>query len=533
MTQPASVMKQERGFVRGLGLFDSTMVVIGVMIGSGIFIVSADMSRLINSPGWMLMAWVLTGVLTITAALSYGELAAMLPHAGGMYIYLREAFSPLWGFLYGWTFFTVIQTGTIAAVAVAFARFLSILFPPVAENHYLIAPIHLSAGYAISLSTAQLVAIARHRRCSPGPIRAASNTARSCRTSSPSAKTIALAALILAGLFLGWNSAAVHVNFTDMFRLGAFDPSLGVAAGSVFGLIVALCVAQSGSLFSADSWHDITIIAGEVRNPTRNMPLAMAFGCTAVIALYMLANVAYLVVLPLPAIQNAPSDRVATAMLQAIFPGYGPVIMAIAIMISTFGCVNSLVLAGARAYYAMAKDGLFFKQAATLNQARVPGWSLVVQGIWGAVLVLPRTYDPATRQYGNLYSNLLDYVISAALLFYILTIAGVFQLRRKRPDLPRPYKVAGYPFVPALYIIGRVGSAVHAVRLPAGHHVARAGDRGDRRGGLRFCPQRRGREGGGLNSAASRHASYLGGSTDQSGPRPALMAAKSRRASAS
>jgi APA family basic amino acid/polyamine antiporter len=227
-----------------------------------------------------------------------------------------------------------------------------------------------------------------------------------------------------------------------------------VAAGSAFGLIVALCVAQSGSMFSADSWHDITIVAGEVRNPSRNVPLAMALGCSAVILLYILANVAYLVVLPLPAIQNAPSDRVATAMLQAIFPGYGPLIMSIAIMISTFGCVNSLVLAGARAYYAMAKDKLFFRQAGELNAAHVPGWGLVAQGIWAAVLVLPRTYDPATKQYGNLYSNLLDWVISAALLFYILTIAGVFQLRRKRPDLPRPYKVVGYPFIPALYIAG-------------------------------------------------------------------------------
>ena len=269
-----------------------------------------------------------------------------------------------------------------------------------------------------------------------------------------SAKTVALAALILAGIFLGWNSTAVHANFTDMFRLGSFDASLGVTAASVYGLIVALCVAQSGSMFSADSWHDITIIAGEVRNPSRNLPLAMAFGCSAVIGLYILANVAYLVVLPLPAIQNAPSDRVATAMLQAIFPGYGPTIMAIAIMISTFGCVNSLVLAGARAYYAMAKDGLFFRQAGVLNENRVPGWSLVVQGLWAVMLVLPRTYDVTTKQYGNLYSNLLDYVISAALLFYILTIAGVFQLRRKRPDMARPYKVTGYPVVPAVFIIG-------------------------------------------------------------------------------
>ncbi|SPF54837.1 Amino acid permease-associated region [Candidatus Sulfopaludibacter sp. SbA4] len=453
MTPPSTTPKPAQGFVRGLNLFDSTMVVIGVMIGSGIFIVSADMSRLIGSPGWMLMAWVLTGVLTITAALSYGELASMLPHAGGMYIYLREAFSPLWGFLYGWTFFTVIQTGTIAAVAVAFARFLSIVFPPVAEGRYLIQPIHITEGYAVSLSTAQLVAIGvialltwtNSRGLEYGKI---------VQNLFTTAKTAALAALILVGLLLGWNRSAVSFNFSDMFRLGAFDRSLGVEAGGVFGLVVALCVAQSGSLFSADSWHDVTIVAGEVKDPRRNLPLAMALGCTAVIVLYLLANVAYLVVLPLPAIQHAPSDRVATAMLQQIFPGYGPVLMAVAIMISTFGCVNSLVLAGARATYAMAQDGLFFAQAGRLNAAHVPGWSLAVQGIWAAVLVLPRTYDPLTKQYGNLYSNLLNYVISAALLFYILTIAGVFRLRRTRPDAPRPYRVAGYPFVPALYILG-------------------------------------------------------------------------------
>lgn len=453
MGHSATPQKTDEGFVRGLNLFDATMIVVGVMIGSGIFIVSADMSRLINSPGWMLMAWAFTGFLTVTAALSYGELASMMPRAGGMYIYLREAFSPLWGFLYGWTLFTVIQTGTIAAVAVAFARFLSILFPPVSESRYLIAPVHVSSGYAISLSTAQLVAIAvivaltwtNSRGLEYGKI---------VQNIFTSAKTVALAALILAGIFLGWNSSAVHTNFTGMFRLGAFDPSLGVAAGSVFGLLVALCVAQSGSLFSADSWHDVTIIAGEVRNPRRALPLAMALGVTAVSGLYLLANVAYLVVLPLPEIQHAPSDRVATAMLQAIFPGYGPTLMAIAIMISTFGCVNSLVLAGARAYYAMAHDGLFFRRAGELNRAHVPGWSLMVQGVWAAALVLPRTYDAATQQYGNLYSNLLDYVISAALLFYILTIAGVFRLRHTQPDADRPYKVAGYPIVPAAYILG-------------------------------------------------------------------------------
>jgi basic amino acid/polyamine antiporter, APA family len=451
--QAVSPTEGDGGFVRGLNLFDSTMVVVGVMIGSGIFIVSADMSRLIGSPGWMLMAWVVTGVLTVSAALSYGELASMLPHAGGMYIYLREAFSPLWGFLYGWTFFTVIQTGTIAAVAVAFARFLSVIFSPVSESRYLIAPIHLTTGYAVSLSTAQAVAIGvialltwtNSRGLKYGKI---------VQNLFTGAKTAALAALIVAGLFLGRNHAAIQANFTNAFSLGVYDPSLGVAAGSVFGLIVALCVAQTGSLFSADSWHDVTIIAGEVRNPRRNLPLAMALGTTGVIVLYLLANLAYLCVMPLPAVQQAPADRVATAMLQEIFPGYGPTLMAVAIMISTFGCLNSLVLSGARAYYAMARDGLFFRRAADLNASRVPGTSLAIQGIWAAVLVLPRTYDATTHRYGNLYSNLLDYVISAALLFYILTIAGVFRLRRTRPDAERPYKVLGYPLVPALYIAG-------------------------------------------------------------------------------
>jgi APA family basic amino acid/polyamine antiporter len=443
----------EQGFVRGLNLFDATMIVVGVMIGSGIFIVSADMSRLIASPGWMLMAWVLTGVLTIAAALSYGELASMLPHAGGMYVYLREAFSPLWGFLYGWTFFTVIQTGTIAAVAVAFARFLSIIFSPVSETRYIIPPVHITSGYALSLSTAQVVAIlvialltfTNSRGLEYGKI---------VQNLFTSAKTIALAALIVTGLFLGWNGAAVKANFTNMFALGSFDASLGVAAASISGLIVALSVAQVGSLFSADSWHDITIIAGEVKNPRRNLPLAMALGCTIVILLYILANVAYLVTLPIDAIKTAPSDRVATAMLQQIFPGYGPVIMSIFIMISTFGCVNALVLSGARAYYAMAKDGMFFSRAGVLNKAHTPGWALAVQGVWAAVLVLPRTYDTGTHQYGNLYSDLLNYVISAALLFYILTIAGVFRLRQKRPNADRPYKVIGYPFVPGFYIAG-------------------------------------------------------------------------------
>jgi APA family basic amino acid/polyamine antiporter len=453
MSQPIAARQPEQQFVQGLGLFDSTLVVMAVMIGSGIFIVSADMSRLIGSPGWMLMAWVLTGLLTVAAALSYGELAAMMPQAGGMYIYLREAFSPLLGFLYGWTFFTVIQTGTIAAVAVAFARFSSIVLPAVAEDHYLVRPIHVSSGYAFSLSTAQAVAIGvialltwtNTRGLEYGKI---------VQTIFTSAKTMALGALIVVGLVLGWNVAAVHTNFTHPFRLGVFDPALGVPAASVFGLVVAICVAQSGSMFAADAWHDITMVAGEVRNPKRNIPLALALGCSAVVGLYLLVNVAYLAVLSFPEIQHAPSDRVATAMLEKLFPGYGPVLMAAAIMVATFGCVNSLVLAGARGYYAMAKDGLFFAPAGVLNRAHVPAWGLTAQGIWAAVLVLPRTYNPVTQRYGNLYSNLLDWVMSAALLSYILTTAGVFRLRRTRPNAERPYKVWGYPVLPAAYILG-------------------------------------------------------------------------------
>ncbi len=428
------------------------MVVIGTMIGSGIFLVSADMARLINSPGWLLAAWGLSAELTVAAALSYGELACMMPEAGGVYVFLREAYSPLWGFLYGWTLFAVIQTGTIAAVAVAFARFTSVLIPGVAENNYLIAPIHITEGYAVSLSMAQLVGVAvivlltwsNSRGLQYGKI---------VQNVFTTAKVGAIAALILAGLFLGRNAEAA-ANFTDFFRVGTFDASLGVAAGSMFGLLVAICVAQSGSLFSADAWHDVTFIAGEVRNPERNLPKAMAIGCTAVVLLYILVNVIYLLVLPLTAIQTAPSDRVATAVVDHIFPGYGATLMAIAIMISTFGCVNSLVMAGARAYYAMARDRLFFPRAGTLNSASVPGHSLWMQGAWSAALVLPRTFNSATGAYGNLYGNLLDYVISAALIFYILTIAAVFRMRVKRPNAERPYRVPGYPLVPALYILG-------------------------------------------------------------------------------
>ena len=449
-----NVAARDSGFTRGLGLYDSTMLVIGSMIGSGIFIVSADMARTLGSPGWLLAAWMLTGFLTVTGALSYGELAAMMPHAGGQYVYLREAFSPLAGFLYGWTLFLVIQTGTIAAVAVGFGRFLGVLWPAIAEDRYLIPPIHLSRGYALSLSTAQLVGVLLIALLTWSNTRGL-EYGKIVQNIFTTAKTGAVVALAGLGLLAGWNATAIHENFGNFWTPRGFDPvAPGLDASTLAGILVALCVVQTGSLFSADAWNNITFTAGEVKDPRRNIPFSLALGTVTVIGLYLLTNVAYLVTLPLPALQHAPADRVATATLQAIFPRLGAPLMAIGIMISTFGCMNGLILAGARAYFAMARDRLFFAPAGQLNRNHVPGWALVLEGIWAAALVLPRTYNPETHAYGNLYSNLLDYVISAALIFYILTIAAVFRLRSTRPHADRPYRAFGYPVIPALYILG-------------------------------------------------------------------------------
>lgn len=430
------------------------MVVVGSMIGSGIFIVPSEMSRQLGSPGWLLMAWAVTGVLTIAGALSYGELAAMMPRAGGQYVYLRQAYAPLPGFLYGWTLFLVIQTGTIAAVAVAFARYSGYLVPWFSEERFLIPPLHLTERYAISLSTVQLLGVLMIALLTWTNTRGL-KWGKIIQNTFTTAKTGALLALIAVGLFLGWNAAAVGPNFGDFWTPRGYSPiAPGVSAATAYGLFVAMCVAQVGSLFSADAWHNITFAAGEVKEPRRNLPLALALGTVTVITLYLLANVAYLVTLPIQAIQTAPADRVATSTLEVVFPGLGATIMAIGIMISTFGCNNGLILAGARAYYAMARDGLFFRGVGTLNREKVPAWGLVLQGIWAAALVLPRTYNPATGTYGNLYGDLLNYVISAALLFYILTISAVFRLRATQPGAERPYRAFGYPVVPALYIIG-------------------------------------------------------------------------------
>jgi basic amino acid/polyamine antiporter, APA family len=436
---------------RALGLFDSTMIVIGVMIGSGIFIVPADMGRLLGGPAWLLAAWVFAAVLTIAAAFSFGELASMMPGGGGMYLYLREAYSPLWGFLYGWTLFTVIQTGTIAAVAVAFARFLGVLAPSISESHYLFAPLHLSAHYAITLSTAQLVAMLVIA------LLTATNTlgveyGKLIQNTFTVAKLGAMAALVLLGLTIGWHASSVHANLAAFWQRPPIPPSeSGLTA--LLSLVVVFCVSQTGSLFSADSWHDITFAAEEVKDPRTTLPRSLAIGTVIVMLIYLAANVAYMAVLPFTDIQHAPRDRVATAMMQHIFPAWGGQALAVLIMVSTFGCINSLVLSGPRAYYAMARDKLFFPAAGRLNRARVPGWSLLLQGIWAGLLVLLTTYSPV-KGYGNLYSDLLDYIISAALLFYILTIAAVIVLRYKRPHAERLYRTPGYPVVPVVYVLG-------------------------------------------------------------------------------
>jgi APA family basic amino acid/polyamine antiporter len=458
MAEAAGVAQTKtHGFIRGLGLLDSTMIVAGSMIGSGIFIVSGEIAQRVGSPGWLLVVWIVTGLLTVVGALSYGELAAMMPKAGGQYVYLREAFSPMWGFLYGWTLFLVIQTGTIAAVAVGFARYLGVLVPSIGEDKYLIAPIHLFGSYAISLSTAQLVGVLLIVLLTFMNTRGL-KLGKLVQNTFTTAKLAALFGLIVLGIVVGsLKTGAGAANFSNLWTVrGSLIDNGGLTALTAFGLFVGICVSQTGSLFSADAWNNITFTAGEVKDPKRNIPLSLAFGTGIVIALYLLANVAYLTTLPFEKIQGA--GRVATDTMNVIFSGRGAIVMAVAIMISTFGCNNGLILAGARCYYAMARDGLFFKSSGQLNNKHVPAWGLVIQGIWAALLVLPRTIKRdaagAITGYGNLYGNLLDYVISAALIFYILTILGIIVLRYKRPNAERPYKAFGYPVVPILYIIG-------------------------------------------------------------------------------
>lgn len=410
------------GLIKNLGLMDATAIVIGSMIGSGVFIVAADIARQVQSPGLLTMTWIATAVLTIVAALSYGELAAMMPQAGGQYVYLREAFGPLYGFLYGWTLFLVIQTGTIAAVAVAFAKFTGVLFPSVSATNFVLP--FLSTQQALAIVVLVILTWVNTLGVRTGSV---------VQNVFTIAKTGALLGLIVLGFALGRNEAAIVRNFGANFWGNA---------GWNWDTIRLTGVAMVGALFSSDAWNNVTFTGGEIRNARRNLPLALVAGVLIVSALYLGCNIVYLSALPLEAIQSAPQDRVATSVATQILGSTGAVALAVAIMISTFGCVNGMTLAGARVYYAMAVDKLFFRPAAVLDRKHhVPVVSLWLQCLWASALTLT-----------GRYSDLLDYVIFAVLLFYILTIAGVFVLRRKRPNADRPYKVVGYPVLPALYI---------------------------------------------------------------------------------
>jgi APA family basic amino acid/polyamine antiporter len=425
-TTDQEITTQSPGFVKGLGLADATALVMGSMIGSGIFIVSSDVAREVRSPGLLILCWILAAALTLIAALSYGELAAVMPQAGGQYVYLREAFGRLWGFLYGWTLFLVIQTGTIAAVAVAFAKYTGIFLPSVSADHYVLG----SGG--VGITTQQLLAIAAI------VLLTAVNT-RGIRTGAvvqnvfTFAKVASLLGLVLLGLLLGKNASAVAANFHDFWR----------NAGWNWATVALVGTAMVGPLFSSDAWNNVTFTAGEVRNPKRNLPLSLGLGAGLVSAIYVACNFVYISVLTLPQIQTAPEDRVATAVVSVMFGTVATGIMAGAIMIATFGCLNGLILSGARVYFTMARDGLFFRRARTLHpQRHTPIFALVIQCLWAVLLTL-----------SGQYSDLLDYVIFAVLLFYILTISGLFRLRVSRPDMDRPYRTVGYPILPGLYIL--------------------------------------------------------------------------------
>ncbi|MBB5065539.1 APA family basic amino acid/polyamine antiporter [Granulicella mallensis] len=444
-------------FVQGMGLFSATAIVMGSMIGSGIFIVPADMSRVLGSPALLIAAWLVTAAMTLIGALSYGELAAMMPKAGGQYVYLREGLGPIWGFLYGWTLFLVIQTGTIAAVGVAFGKFLGVFFPGVSQNRWLL---HIGSGN-IGLNTANLAAIAVITLLTFTNTRGVKLGA-AVQNIFTSAKVLALLGVIAVGV-VAKNAVAIAANFGAnwhaFFANAGWHTQHAVQVGvggpiEYVGIFTVIAVVQVGSLFSSDAWNNVTFTAGEIRNPKRNLPLSLALGTGVVLLLYILCNFVFLSVLPMVGsasattlagrgIQFASEDRVATAVMQSAFAGIGAKLMAAAILVSTFGCVNGMLLAGARVYYAMSQDGLFFKSVGRLDEkTKTPVNSLWIQWAWTCLLCLSGSYG-----------QLLDYVIFAVLVFYVLTIVGLFRLRRTRPDAPRPYRAFGYPVLPALYIV--------------------------------------------------------------------------------
>jgi APA family basic amino acid/polyamine antiporter len=471
-TEPTAAVPQEQEMVKALGLTSATTLVMGSMIGSGIFIVSADIARLTASPALLIAAWLLTGFMTVSAALSYGELAAMMPKAGGQYVFLRESLGPLWGFLYGWTLFLVIQTGTIAAVGVAFGKFLGYFFPSVSADHWLLHIVkvptwHIGAmvlgGWDVGLNTqnlAGIVSIVVLTVINLFGIRFGALV----QNIFTFAKVAGLLGLLLLGIFVGHNAEVIAENFGHFWVNAGLSFQHAVVVGTrpdgspilaLVGAFVIVAVAQTGSLFSADAWNNVTFTAAEVKNPRRNLPLALAIGTGTVILLYVAANFVYLAVLPLfgqpgaetvlgRGIQYATDDRVGTAVMQQMFGAAGGSLMALAILLSTFGCNNGLILSGARVYYAMAKDKLFFaRRAGNLHpRYKTPVAALFIQMVWTCVLCLSGSYN-----------QLLDYIIFAVLVFYILTIAGLFVLRRTRPHADRPYKAIGYPVLPAVYII--------------------------------------------------------------------------------
>ncbi|WP_240907400.1 APC family permease [Paludisphaera rhizosphaerae] len=458
--EPAKTAKARRApaLSRDLGVLDASMLVMGAMIGSGVFITSAESSRQVGSPGWLLVAWVLAGLMTIAGALSVGELAAMMPKAGGQYYFLRTAYGSLAGFLFGWSMFLVVQTGTIAAVAVAFAKFLGVFIPGVSAENAL-AELHLGR-YALRITTQQLTAvvvivlltIANTRGLKLGAL---------IQNSFTFAKTAALIGLILVCFALGIDkqAAAWTSNWWNPWANGwtpqaAYNGWIGLDGG--LGLVLLVGLAMVGPIFSSSAWNNVTFVGEEARDPAQTLPKALLRGTVAVIALYWLANVAYLVTLPFDGIQHAPQDRVGTAAMEAAVGASGRYLMAGAILISTFGCVNGLILAGARVYYAMARDRLFFQAVAKTNEHHVPAVALYAQGVWASLLTLPATVgvhpETGAPTFGNLYSELLEYIIPVDLLFCILMVAAVILMRRKAPFLNRPYKTLAYPLPPALYI---------------------------------------------------------------------------------
>ena len=435
--------KEEGSFKRELGLFDGTMLVVGSMIGSGIFIVSADIARQVGSAGWLILIWVLTAVITMIAAVSYGELSAMFPKAGGQYVYLKEAYNKLIAFLYGWSFFAVIQTGTIAAVGVAFSKFTAYLIPAVSEKNilYEFGSFNLNAAQLVSIFTIILLTYINSRGV---------KNSKSLQTFLTIIKILSLFGLIIFGFTIGARAEVWDANWANAWDSKMFDaPTASWISIGGTALAAGIAASMVGSLFSSDAWNGVTFIAGEIRNPQRNVGLSLFLGTLIVSIIYVLANLMYVAVMPLNEIAFAKEDRVAVDAAQYIFGNTGTIIIAVMIMISTFACNNGLIMAGSRVYYTMAKDGLFFKKAANLNDASVPAWALWAQCIWASALCL-------TGKYGDL----LDYVMIIVIIFYILTIYGIFILRRKMPDVERPYRAFGYPVLPFVYIIAATAICV-------------------------------------------------------------------------